>query len=53
MVDYRVLRDMFGSKTEDITGDRRKLHNGELNGMYCAADIIRVMRWAGHVACVG
>jgi hypothetical protein len=56
--DYRVLRDMFGSKTEDTMGDRRKIHNEELDDLHCSAGIIRVigsrkMRWAGHVACVG
>jgi hypothetical protein len=35
-------------------GDRRKLHNGELNNLYSSPDIIRQiksrrMRWAGHV----
>ena len=36
----------------------RKLHNGELNDLYCAQNIVRViksrrMRWAGHVARMG
>jgi len=36
----------------------RKLHNEELNDLYCSPNIIRViksrrMRWAGHVARMG
>ena len=27
-----------------------KLHNEELNDLYCSPNIVRVMRWAGHVA---
>jgi hypothetical protein len=58
VVDYRVLRDMFVSKADDITGDRRKIRNEELHGLYCSLDIVRVIRlrkvrWAEHVACVG
>jgi hypothetical protein len=36
-------------------GGRRKLHNEELNDLYCSPSIIRMlnlrrMRWTGHVA---
>jgi hypothetical protein len=31
-------------------GEWRKLHNEELHNLYSSPDI---MRWAGHVACVG
>ena len=36
----------------------RKLHNEELNDLYCSANTVLViksrrMRWAGHVACMG
>ena len=36
----------------------RKLHNEELNDLYCSRNIVRVIksrrvRWAGHVACMG
>ena len=36
----------------------KKLHNEELNGLYCSPNIVRViksgrMRWAGHVARMG
>ena len=36
----------------------RKLHNEELNDLYCSPNTFRVikskiMRWAGHVVCLG
>jgi len=36
----------------------RKLHNEELNDLYCSPNIVRViksrsMKWAGHVARMG
>jgi hypothetical protein len=53
--DNGVLRRIFGPKRDEVTGEWRKLHNEELNGLYCAPNIVRViksrgMRWAGHVA---
>jgi hypothetical protein len=44
VVDYRLLRSMFGSKTDDIIGDQRKLRNEELNDLYCSADSTGVIR---------
>jgi hypothetical protein len=51
----RVLRKIFGLKRAEVTGEWRKLHNEELNDLYCSPSIVRVvksirMRWAGHVA---
>jgi hypothetical protein len=45
-------------KRDEITGEWRKLHNGELHDFYSSPDIIRQiksrrMRWAGHVARMG
>jgi len=53
----RVVRVTFGPKMDEVTGDVRKLHVEELNGLDCSPKITRViesrrMRWAGHVACV-
>jgi len=54
----RVLRGIFGPKRDEATGDWRKLHNEELNDLYCSPNIVRViksrrMRWAGRVARMG
>jgi hypothetical protein len=56
--ENRVLRRIFGPKGDEVTGEWRKLHNGELHNLYSSADIIRQikskrMRWAGHVARMG
>ena len=53
-----MLRSIFGPKRDEDTGDWRKLHNEELNGLYCSPNIVRVikskrMRWEGHVARMG
>jgi hypothetical protein len=53
-----VLRRIFGSKSDGVTGEWRRLHKEELNDLYYSPNIVRViksrrMRWAGHVACVG
>jgi hypothetical protein len=50
-----VLRRIFWAKRDGLTGVWRKLHNEELNDLYCSPNIVRVikstrMRWAGHVA---
>jgi hypothetical protein len=49
---------VFGPKRDEATGDWRRLHNEELNDLYSAPNIIRViksrrLRWAGHVARMG
>jgi hypothetical protein len=53
----RVLRKIFGPKREE-DGSWRKLHNDELCDLYSLPNIVRViksrmMRWAGHVICMG
>jgi hypothetical protein len=32
---YRVLREISGTKREEVTGEWRKLHSEELHDMYC------------------
>ena len=53
-----VLRRIFGPRKDEVTGEWRRLHNEELNDLYCSPNIVRViksrrMRWAGHVARMG
>jgi hypothetical protein len=53
-----VLRRIFGPKRDEVMGEWRKLHSGELHNLYSSADIIRQiqsrrMRWAGYVARMG
>jgi hypothetical protein len=52
--ERRVLR-IFGPKRDEVTGDWRKVHNKELNDLYCSSNIVRVIksrkiRLVGHVA---
>jgi hypothetical protein len=37
-----VLRKIFGTKRDEVTGEWRKLHNQELNDMYCSSNIVRM-----------
>jgi len=53
--DYRLLRRLFGPKRDEVTGECRKLHNLELNDLYCSPNIIRVIKsrrigWEGNEA---
>jgi hypothetical protein len=52
--ENKVLRRIFGSKRDEVTGGWRKLHNEELRDLYSSPSIIKIiksrrMRWAGHV----
>ena len=49
-----VLR-ILGPRSDEVTGEWRRLHNEELNEFYPSHNILREiklrrMRWAGHVA---
>jgi len=50
-----MLRRILGLKRDEVTGEWRKLHNEELNDLYCSPKIVRViksrrMRREGHVS---
>jgi len=56
--ENRVLRRIFGPKCDEVTRERGKLHNEELNDLYISTNIVRVIKsrrmgWAGHVAHTG
>jgi hypothetical protein len=58
LFENRVPRRIFGPKRDQVTGEWRRLHNEEINDLYCSPSIYRVikarrMRWAGHVAQMG
>jgi hypothetical protein len=56
--ENRGLRRIFGPKTDEVTGEWRKLHYEEVNDPYSSPSIFQViksrrMRWAGHLAHMG
>jgi len=52
-----VLRRIFGPKRDEVTGEWRKLHSEELNGLFSSPNIIwvikSIVKWAGYIARVG
>ena len=58
MFENRVSRRIFRSKRDEVTREWRKLHNEELNDLYCSLNIVRMiksrtMRWSEQVALMG
>ena len=56
--ENRVLRGIFGPKSDEVTGGCRRLFIQELNDLYYSPNIIRVntsrrMRWVRHVVRIG
>jgi hypothetical protein len=57
LFENSVLRKIFGPKTDEVTGKRRRQYKEELNDLYSSPDTVwviksRSMRWAGQVACI-
>jgi hypothetical protein len=42
--ENRVLRRIFVPKRDEVTGERRKLHNEEVNDLFCSSIIVRVIK---------
>jgi len=42
--ENRVLRGIFGPKGDEVTWEWKKLHNEEINDLYCSPNIIRVRK---------
>ena len=58
MFEKSVLRRTFVPKRVKVKREWRKLHDNELNDLYCSPNSVRViklrrMRWTGHVASMG
>ena len=56
--ENRVLRRIFGPKSDEVTREWRKLHNEVLNDLHSSPNSVRVIksrriRWAEHVAHMG
>ena len=44
MFENRLLGKMFGPKRDEVTGEWIKVHNEELNDLYCSPNIIMVIK---------
>jgi hypothetical protein len=42
--ENRLLRRLFGPKKDEVTGERRNLHNEELHDLHSSPSIIRIMK---------
>jgi hypothetical protein len=56
--ENRALRRIFGPKRDEVAGEWRRLHSGELHNLYSSPDFVRQIKlsrmgWAGHVAGMG
>jgi hypothetical protein len=58
MFEKKVMKNMFGSQSVEVTRDCRKLHVDELHDLHSPSNTITViiserMRWSEHVAHTG
>jgi len=53
MFEIKVSRKIYGPKRDEMTGEWRRLHNIELHRVYDSPYVVRIMKWAGHVARMG
>jgi len=56
--ENRVRSKIFAAKRDEVTEEWSRLHNEELNDLYCSPDIVwvikmRTVRLAEHVVCMG
>jgi hypothetical protein len=42
--ENRVLRRMFGSERDELTGGWRKLHNEELHHLSFSPDVLKIIK---------
>jgi hypothetical protein len=47
VLENRVLRRIFGLKRDEVAGEWRELHNGELHNLYSSPIVIRMMNDGG------
>ena len=47
-----ALSNIYGSKRDEVTGEKRRLHNEELNYLYWLTNIIRAIKFR-RMICVG
>ena len=40
-----MLRRIFGTRRDEVTGECRRLHNEELSDLDCSPNIVRVIKW--------
>jgi hypothetical protein len=57
VLENRVLRKIFGSKRDEVTGERRRVHNGQLYLLHSSLNIrvikSRRMKWKWQVRRMG